>query len=113
MGLVKILAVKFLRARWGQILPAIFKSAAEGDFGPQVKAAYWFCSKYKTFTGAVLWGLGAALETICAYYPDFSWACAWSQWPYYIGMFLTGVGLADGGTRSPWPEGAQAEHKEK
>lgn len=112
-GLLKSLAVKLIKARWGAILPAIFKAAAEGDFGPQIKFVYWKASQYKTVTGAVLWGAGAALETVCGQYPGYSWACTYAQWPYYVGMFLTGIGLVDGGTRAPWPEGAQVEHKEK
>jgi hypothetical protein len=105
MGLVKIIAVRFIKGHWGSILPGVFKAAAEGDFGPQVRAVYWFASKYKTVTGAVLWGAGAALETVCGNYPTMGWACHYAVWPYYIGMVLTGVGLADGGTRSPYPAG--------
>lgn len=102
-GLISKLAVKFLKARWGSILPAIFKAAAEGQFGEGVKGAYWFAAKYKTFVGAVLWGLGAGLESVCSNYPTMPWSCRVAVWIYYAGMVLTGVGLADGGTRSPWP----------
>jgi len=112
-GLVKSLAVKFIKGHWGSILPKLFKSAAEGDFGPQVKAVYWFMAKYKTITGAVLWGAGAALETVCGTYPQYSWACHYAVWPYYVGMFLTGIGLADGGTRAPWPTGTVISPEDK
>lgn len=106
MGLVKMLVIKFLKARWGELLPAVFKAAAEGSFGPGVSKVYWFCAKYKTATGAVLWGAGAALESVCSNYPSLGWTCTWAPYVYYAGMILTGVGLADGGTRSPWPKGA-------
>jgi hypothetical protein len=109
---LKLLVVRFLKAKWGSILPTVFKAAAEGQFGPRVKFLYWWTAQYKTFVGAVLWGAGAALETVCANYPQFAWSCTYALYPYYVGMFLTGVGLADGGTRAPWPDGAQAEHKE-
>ncbi len=105
-GLLKNLVIKFVKARWGSILPAVFKAAGEGDLGPTVKRVYWFAAKYKTFTGAILWGGGAALETVCANYPTLGWSCKWPGIIYYAGMILTGVGLADGGTRAPWPKGA-------
>lgn len=101
--MTKIL-LKFLKGRWGQVLPAIFKAAAEGKFGEPIKRAYWFLAAYKTITGAVLWGAGSALESVCSSYPDFAWTCSAAPYLYYIGMFLTGVGLADGGTRAPWPK---------
>ena len=104
--MLKSLVIKFLRARWGSLLPQVFKAAAEGSFGPAVAKVYWWLAGSKTIIGAVLWGAGAALETICGQYPQYGWACEWAKWPYYVGMFLTGVGLADGGTRSPWPKGA-------
>lgn len=112
-GLLKTLALRFLKGHWGKLLPPLFKAAAEGDLGPQVKALYWFASKYKTITGAILWGAGAALETVCGNYPEFSWACAYAAWPYWLGVVLTGVGLADGGTRSPYPAGTVIPEAEK
>lgn len=113
MGLVKALVIKFLKARWGSILPAVFKAAAEGQFGPAVAKVYWFCAKYKTVTGAILWGTGAGLESVCSNYLGMHWACVWAPYIYYAGMVLTGVGLADGGTRSPWPRGADIPAEEK
>lgn len=104
-GMLVKLAGRLVKGRWGSILPPIFKAAAEGGFGEPIKKLYWMTAQYKTVIGAVLWAVGAGLETICGNYPQFSWACAYSVWPFYIGAFLTGVGLADGGTRSPWPEG--------
>ena len=105
-GLLKSLVVKFVKARWGSLLPAVFKSAAEGEFGPQVKAVYWWLSGKKTVTGAVLWGVGAGLEAVCGQDPSLAMVCPWSHYVYYAGMILTGLGLADGGTRAPWPMGA-------
>jgi len=103
--MMQALIVRFVKGRWGTILPALFKAAAEGGFGEPIKKVYWATAKYKTMIGAVLWGAGAALETVCGQYPQFAWACTYALWPYYAGMFLTAVGLADGGTRSPWPTG--------
>jgi hypothetical protein len=102
-GLLKGVLVKFVRARWGSILPALFKAAAEGQFGPAVQKAYWWTAGYRTFIGAVLLGVGAGLETVCASYPDLTWACPAARYVYIAGGVLTAVGLADGGTRAPWP----------
>ena len=104
-NLLTKLGLKFLKAKWGAILPAVFKAAAEGQFGETVKKLYWFASGYKTFTGAVLLAVGAGLETVCASYPEMSWPCAWARYVYYAGGILTTVGLVDGGTRAPWPKG--------
>jgi len=104
-ALLKSLTIKLIKARWGAILPAIFKAAAEGDFGPQVKAAYWALAGKKTIIGASILGAGVALETLCASYPQWGWPCGWSRWVYLAGGILTSVGLADGGTRAPWPAG--------
>lgn len=104
-GLLGSLVVKFVKARWGAILPAVFKAAAEGQFGPAVQRVYWATARYKTFTGAVVLGLGAALETVCAGFPDFAWSCPAPRYVYLAGALLTAVGLVDGGTRAPWPAG--------
>ncbi len=98
------LVVKFLKARWGSILPEVFKAAAEGRFGPKVQAVYWWSEKRKTISGAALLALGAAAETLCATYPDMTWACGASGYIYAVGAFLTLVGLVDGGVRAPWPK---------
>ncbi len=113
-GRPKALAGKFVKGQWGRINPAIFKAAGEGDFGPQIKAVYWFGERYATVTGAVLWGLGAAMETVCSGYPQYPWSCDVSRWIVTVGTVLASVGLLRGATNSPWPEGAQANHpKEK
>lgn len=104
-GLLKTIVVRTLKARWGAILPASFRAAAEGDFGPQVRAVYWWAASFKTFTGAALMALGAGLETVCASFPDFAWACPASRYVYLAGQILTVVGLVDGGVRAPWPTG--------
>lgn len=94
---------KLVRARWGSILPELFKAAAEGKFGSMVQKVYWASAKYKTVTGAVLLAAGAALETLAAAYPDMAWAAPASRYVYLIGGFLAAVGLVDGGVRAPWP----------
>lgn len=113
MGLLKALAVKFLKAKWGSLLPAVFKAAAEGQFGEPVKKAYWFLAGKKTILGAVFLAAGAGLETLCASYPEMGWSCAWARYVYYAGGVLTTVGLIDGGTRAPWPKGADIPATEK
>ena len=107
--MLQALAIRFLKGQWGTILPALFKTAAEGGFGEVVKKVYWGTSRYKTLIGAILWGVGGGMEMVCGNYPQFTWVCHYALWPYYAGMFLTGVGLADGGTRSPWPTGTNKE----
>jgi hypothetical protein len=109
MRLIQSLAVKFLKGHWGRIIPAVFKSAAEGSFGPQVKAVYWFGEKYATVTGAVMWGLGAAMETVCNGYPQYTWTCKAMPIIVSVGQVLTSVGLLRGAVNSPWPEGAQKD----
>jgi hypothetical protein len=108
-SLLSKLLVRLVRGRWGSILPAIFRAAAEGHFGPQVKAAYWWASSFKTITGAALMAIGAGLETVCGSFPDFAWACPASRYVYLAGEILTVVGLVDGGVRAPWPTGTPKE----
>lgn len=111
-GLLKSLVVKFIKARWGSILPAILKAAAEGDFGEPVKKLYAFAAGKKTITGAALVALGAGLETLCASFPEYAvWACPASRYLYIVGGLLASVGLVDGGTRAPWPAGTPREEK--
>jgi hypothetical protein len=102
--MLKALLVKLVKGNWGRILPAILKAAADGHFGSAVQKAYVFMAGKKTVSGAIFLGLGAALETVCAAYPEFAWACPAARWVYLIGGVLAGVGLVDGGVRSPWPE---------
>lgn len=113
MGLIKALAIKVLKAKWGSLLPAVFKAAAEGELGEPMKKVYWFGAGHRTFTGAVLLAAGAGLETICAGYPDVGWSCSAARYVYYAGAFLTTVGLVDGGTRAPWPKGTQIPAEDK
>lgn len=106
-GLLKSFAIRFAKGHWGRLVPAVFKSAGEGMFGPQIKALYWFGEKYATVTGAVLWAIGAGLETVCGNYPQWAWSCAASQWIVVAGQVLASAGLLRGATNSPWPDGAQ------
>jgi len=110
-GPLKALIVRFLKGHWGRLVPAVFRAAGEGDFGPQIKAAYWFGDKYATVTGAALWGLGAAMETVCGGYPQWAWSCDASRWIVIAGQILASAGLLRGATNSPWPEGAQKGQK--
>lgn len=109
MGLVKYLLVRFLKGNWGRIIPTLFKAIAEGQFGEPIKKIYWWMAGKKTASGAILMAVGAGLETICANFPDYTWACPVSRWLYVVGGFLASVGLVDGGTRAPWPDGTPKE----
>lgn len=108
-GLFGKLAVKVVKAKWGSILPAILKAAAEGKFGEGIKRAYWAMAGIKTVSGAVVLALGAGLETVCASYPEYAWTCGAGKWLYLIGGILASVGLVDGGTRAPWPSQPSGE----
>jgi hypothetical protein len=108
--MLALLAVKVFKARWGSILPALFKAAAEGQFGEPVKKAYWLLNGYATFTGMVFVGLGTALEAVSSSYPELAWAPVAAAWIYRVGTVLAAVGLLRGGVNSPWPEGAQKAH---
>ena len=103
-ALAKVVIIKLFKARWGSILPAVFKAAGEGAFGEPVKKAYWFLNGYATFTGMVFVGVGAGLESIAAAYPELAWAPVAAAWIYRIGTVLAAVGLLRGGVNSPWPE---------
>jgi hypothetical protein len=111
-AILRALATRLIKGHWGRIIPLIFKSAGEGKFGEQLKALYWFGEKYATVTGAVLWGIGVALETVCGGYPEWTWTCAWPQRIVIFGQVLASAGLLRGATNSPWPEGAQKGQKE-
>jgi hypothetical protein len=112
-GLLAKIATRFIKGRWGSILPAILRAAAEGQLGEPVKRAYWVAAGYRTFTGAVLVGLGAALETVCGSYPDMAWACPAARYVYIAGGLLAAVGLVDGGVRAPWPAGTPIAPEDK
>lgn len=101
MGLVLKLLKRFDII--SKVLPTLFKNAAEGRMGPQLRAVYWWLAGKKTVTGAVLMAVGAGLETLIPSFPEWTWLLPVSQWVYWLGGALAAVGLVDGGTRSPWP----------
>lgn len=104
--MIGTLIAKFLKGRWGSILPQVLKAIAEGKMGAPAKAVYWFGAGYRTVTGAALvgiaFGLGSLCDTSGALYP---WACTIQPYVITVGGILAGVGLVDGGVRSPWPTG--------
>ena len=100
--------VWFAKGHWGKILPAILRGVAEGKFGEPAKKIYWASAGYKTVTGAVLIFIGGGLEVLAGTGPEYQWAVRAGQVVYTLGGILASVGLADGGTRSPWPEGTPA-----
>lgn len=104
------LIAKFLKGRWGSVLPTLLKAVAEGKAGEPAKAVYWKVAGFKTVTGAALGGIGAGLTFVCTSYgATYPWACTASGWVMGAGALLFGVGLIDGGTRSPWPDGTPKE----
>jgi hypothetical protein len=105
----KVLAFLLKKINWGRILPMLFKSVAEGKAGPLAQKIYWATAKYKTFTGALLMGLGTSFEVTCSNFPQYPWTCEATTWVFYAGYFLTLVGLVDAGTRAPWPNGTPKE----
>lgn len=102
-GLLKGLIGRLVTGQWGKILPLLLSACAEGKMGSPAKAIYWFLAGHKTFIGAIVFGAGVALENICVAYPDLAASCEYARWFYIVGGFLVSVGLADGGTRAPWP----------
>lgn len=113
MGLLVKIGSRFLRGKWGSILPALFKAIAEGKMGEWPKRIYWFGAGHRTVTGAVLLAVGAGLEMTCSSYPDMAWACSAGKYVYVVGAFLASVGLVDGGVRSPWPTGTVIPPEDK
>lgn len=111
--MLKTIAVRFFKARWGSLLPLIFKAAAEGRFGAAVEKLYWLAEGRKTFTGAVLMGIGTGLEAVAAAYPELAWAPAAARVVFAVGACLSAVGLVDGGVRAPWPKGTAIPPEEK
>jgi hypothetical protein len=107
----KVLAFLLKKINWGKILPVLLKKVAEGNAGPLAQRIYWATAKYKTLTGAILLALGTGSEAVCGSFPQWAWTCEVGPWIYWVGMVLTAVGLADGGTRSPWPNGTPKEGK--
>jgi len=96
-----------------KILPYIFRAWAEGGLGKPAQKLYWFAAGYKTVTGAVIMALGTGLEAVAAAYPDFVWAPAAARAVFWVGAFLSSVGLVDGGVRSRWPDGTPITREEK
>jgi len=126
----KLIAFVLRRINWGKVAPTVLRMIAEGKADEALgltappaaegkwlarffhdlrsypfKRAYWAAAGLKTFTGAVLLFVGAGLETLCGSYPAWGWSCEWSRYVYYAGGLLTAIGLVDGGTRAPWPNG--------
>jgi uncharacterized membrane protein YedE/YeeE len=98
------LIAKFLKGRWGAILPALLKAIAEGKAGEPAKAIYWKTVGYKTPAGALVFGVGAGLGYVCGSYHDvYPWACTAQTWLMGAGGLLVSVGLVDGGTRAEPP----------
>jgi hypothetical protein len=93
----------------GKLDEAVGLTAASGLRSYPLKRAYWATAGVKTFTGAALAFLGAGFAGVCGSYAEFPWACTASRWAVAAGILLAGVGLADGGTRAPWPEGTPKE----
>ena len=105
----KLLAFILKKMNWGKLLPTLFRAIAEGQAGEVPKKIYWLLSGKKTFIGALLIGVGTASEEVCANYTQFPWTCEASTWIFYLGALMASVGLVDGGTRAPWPEGTPKE----
>jgi len=110
----KLIAFALKRLRISKWLPTLFKMIAEGraDELLHLKNAplarlYWWSAGKKTWTGMALTAAGAALETLCTLYPDAApWSCPAARYLFRVGTFLAGLGLIDGGTRSPYPAGS-------
>ena len=90
-----------------KILPGLLKSWAEGGLGEPAKKVYWWLAGYKTITGAILIAAGTGLEAIAGTYPEWTWAPGVAKGIFWAGSLLASVGLVDGGTRSPWPNGTE------
>ncbi len=114
----KLIAFVLRKINWGKLLPTVLRMIAEGKVDDALglnapsglrsyplKRAYWGAAGVKTFTGAALIFIGVGLESLCASYPAWSWSCEWARYVYYAGAVLAAIGLADGGTRAPWPAG--------
>jgi hypothetical protein len=106
MGLFGKLKEKGERWAMSKILAALVTKAAEGGFGPKVKAAYWLVSGQKTNIG-MLFGLAwAVLEygTSSGFCGAHGWDCTgWSNTLIAVAGFLLAAGLYDGAIRTPAP----------
>lgn len=108
--MLNALILRIFRGKWGSILPMILRAIAEGKFGEGPKKVYWFMAGYKTASGTVLTVLGIGLRAVCA--PEAEWACSSSNFLIVLGGILWQVGLVDGGTRAPWPQGTPKEDRQ-
>ncbi len=106
--MLKWLALKFVKARWGELLPALFKAAAEGKFGEKVKFVYWRLAGYKTFIGFVVTAASGCLwlATQFGICPECAgWGTTVAEVGVFLGTVGLSIGLVDGATRAPWPTG--------
>ena len=109
----KLIAFALKRLNVSKWLPTLFKMIAEGKAdellhlkGTPLSRAYWALAGKKTWLGMAFTAIGAALETLCSLYPDAApWSCPAARYLYIVGAALAGIGLIDGGTRSPYPAG--------
>lgn len=100
----KDIIVKLLKGRIAQVLPALLRACADGDLGPQAKAAYWFLAGKKTYIGIAL-GVGAfALEKLVAAPPDYTWEKPALAVLYTLGAIFAGAGLIDEPLRQEPPQ---------
>jgi len=105
-GLFGKLAMRFLKGKWGSVLPALLRAVAEGKFGEPARKFYWATAGAKTITGAILVAVGAGLASLCSSGGEvYPWACSAQPYVITLGGLLASVGLVDGGVRSPWPNG--------
>jgi len=93
------------KINWGAMLPKLLRMAAEGKFGAPIQKTYWWLAGKKTFIGAAGVFIAAGAAGICGQYEQFSWACDVSSGAMWLFGVLAGVGLVDGATRAPWPDG--------
>lgn len=99
MGLKK----KLEKIMVGKIAAYVLKGAAEGRYGPTVKAVYWKTVGLKTYTGIGLATLSYLFghlseQGLCA-------PCeAWQTTLYTLGGTLIGLGLVDNGVRIEAPK---------
>ena len=115
----KLIAFILKRINWGALLPKLLRMVAEGKADEAIglksyplKRAYWFAAGKKTFTGAALTFLAAGFAGICGQYEQWPWACDASRYAMLAGVVITGLGVVDGATRAPWPDGTPRPEKD-
>jgi hypothetical protein len=101
---MKDIIVKLLKGRLGQILPALLRAMADGDFGPQAKAVYWFLAGKKTYIGLTLGALAFIFEKLVAAPPDYPWEGAVLAVVYSIAATFFTAGLIDEPLRQDPPQ---------